>query len=111
MAKFQGILPALAALAIIHALAMIWCIRGGMDAANSDRLAFQAVAQPLRASDGITSSAMDTLEQNVVKRSVIHAGVMYSYAAVHAVTAIGFAAAFIALRRKSRDSISAVQRA
>ncbi|MBL8886409.1 MAG: hypothetical protein JNK16_07085 [Phycisphaerales bacterium] len=110
MMKFSWILPALAVLAIVHALGMFWCIRGGMDAADSDRLAFQAVAQPLRASDGITASALESLEQNVAKRSVIHARVMYSYAAVHAVTAIGFAAAFIALRRKSRDSIPVFQR-
>jgi len=101
MTKISWILPAVALLAIVHAIGMIWCIRGGMDAASSDRLAFQAVAQPLRASAGITAPALETLEQNVARRSVVHARVMYSYAAVHAATAMGFAAAFIALRRKS----------
>ena len=110
MIKFPWILPALGALAIVHVLGMIWCIRGGLDAANSDRLAFQAVAQPLRTSDAITASGLDTLEQNVAKRSVIHARVMYSYAGVHAVTALGFAAAFFALRRTTRDSNPVFQR-
>jgi len=110
MSKPSWILSALAGLAIAHGLGMIWCIRGGMDAASSDRLAFQAVAQPLRASEGITASALETLEQNVAKRSVIHARVMFSYAFVHAVTAIGFTGAFFALRRKTRNSVAADQR-
>jgi hypothetical protein len=111
MTKISWILPAIAVLAIVHGIGMIWCIRGGMDASNSDRLAFRTVSQPLRASDAISSSALETLERNVSKRSVIHARVMYSYAAAHGITALGFAAAFVALRRKTRDSIAAGQRA
>lgn len=98
------------ALCILHLLAMVWCIQGGMDAASSDRLAFQAVAQPLRASDGITAAALDTLEQNVARRSVIHGRVMFSYAVVHGITALGFAAAFIVLRRSARNSLPVFQR-
>ncbi|MBX3381469.1 MAG: hypothetical protein KF805_15345 [Phycisphaeraceae bacterium] len=106
MRNASWIAPVLAALAVFHLLGMIWCIRGGLDAANSDRIAFEAVAQPLQSSGAITAAGKDVLEQNVANRSVIHARVMFSYAVVHGVTALGFIAAFVIVRRRTNNSPS-----
>ena len=110
MRNASWIVPVLAALAVVHFLAMFWCIRGGLDAANSDRIAFEAVAQPLQSNGAITAAGKDALEKNVAKRSVIHARVMYSYAVVHAVTALGFIAAIFVIRRRTNNSPSVSQR-
>lgn len=104
MSKAPWIVPALALLLVVHALGMIWCIKGGMEARESDRRALQAVIAPLRSSDAITAAGAKALEENGERRSVVHATVMFSYAAVHAVTALGFGAAIITIRRLRRTT-------
>ncbi|MGH7245082.1 MAG: hypothetical protein ACREJD_16825 [Phycisphaerales bacterium] len=99
MSKFPWIVPALVVLLAVHVFGMIWCIKGGMEAKESDRRALQAVVQPLRASEAITPAGVQALEENGEPRSVIHATVMYSYAAVHGVTALALFAAVVAIRR------------
>lgn len=87
MSGLRIIAVCLAILGAVHVLGMIWCISGGIDAARSDMAAFRAVAEPLRSKNEMTEAGEKALEQNVEKRSKVHATVMFSYAAVHGVTA------------------------
>lgn len=99
----------LAIFGAVHVLGMILCISGGLDASRSDMAAFRAVAEPLRSKKEITEAGEKALEQNVEKRSKVHATVMFSYAAVHGLTAAGFAVAISVMYRQGRDRSSGRQ--
>ena len=77
-----------------------------MNAAESDRKHFEQVAGPLKASGDLTARGYDLYGADVRKRSAIHAGVMYSYAAVHFVTAAALIAAIAAIRSRNRHEVS-----
>ncbi|MFO0861779.1 MAG: hypothetical protein U0570_14620 [Phycisphaerales bacterium] len=102
MASSRLLLVALGLLASVHAVAVVWCITGGLDARASDMAAFRAVADPLRSKGEVSEVGMSTLERNVEKRSGVHATVMFTYAAVHAITAIALFAGVAALRRAAK---------
>lgn len=105
MNGFKPIVIVLSLLAALHAFGMVWCISGGLDAARSDSAAFHTVADPLKSKGDITDAGMAALVANVEKRSKVHATVMFSYAAVHGITAIGCAVGAVALRRAGRKAI------
>ncbi|MBS0191751.1 MAG: hypothetical protein U0573_11865 [Phycisphaerales bacterium] len=93
---------ALGLLASLHAAGAVWCVTGALDARSSDLAAFHAVAGPLKEKGDISPAGMTALEQNVQRRSSVHATVMYSYAAVHTITAVGIVTAIATIRRMSK---------
>lgn len=106
MTKIRLLSVVLGIFALVHAIAMLWCISGGLAARESDIAAFHAVASPLKDKADITDAGMTALQQNVEKRSAVHATVMFTYAVVHGLTAVAFGVASIAVYRKSRVDVS-----
>ncbi|MBX3389693.1 MAG: hypothetical protein KF691_09595 [Phycisphaeraceae bacterium] len=103
MSGSKVIAVCLAIFGLVHVLGMVWCISGGLDASRSDMAAFRAVTEPLKSRNEITEAGEKALEQNVEKRSKVHATVMFSYAAVHGVTAAALFAGAVLLWRSGRS--------
>ncbi len=99
--RYGWVIPLLVVLLIAHTAGAVWCLAGGMQAAESDRRHFEQVAGPLKSAGDMTAQGYESYGADVQKRSAIHAGVMYTYAVVHLITAGALAAALVTIRSQN----------